>query len=120
MFTFTFLSRRPGRILVAVSFLLLSAFSAVAADPTPSSSPAPTAPSMSANPLLKESTLDFHYPPFDKIKPLHFTPGYEQGMADHLREIEPIAASKEESTERHHPLKRGVRAGDRLPLARHR
>ncbi len=53
---------------------------------------------MTENPLLKESTLDFHYPPFDKIKPVHFTPGYEQGMADHLREIEPIASNAEAPT----------------------
>ena len=46
---------------------------------------------MTENPLLQESTLDLHYPPFDKIKDEHFAPAYEQGMADHLKEIAPIA-----------------------------
>ena len=48
---------------------------------------------MTENPLLKESSLDFHYPPFDKIKDAHFAPAYEQGMAEQLKEIEPIAAN---------------------------
>ena len=53
---------------------------------------------MTANPLLKESTLDFHYPPFDQIKDEHFAPAYEQGMAEQLKEIEPIASNPEAPT----------------------
>ncbi len=53
---------------------------------------------MTENPLLQESTLDLHYPPFDKIKDEHFAPAYEQGMADHLKEIAPIAANTEAPT----------------------
>ncbi len=53
---------------------------------------------MTENPLLKESTLDFHYPPFDKIKNEHFGPAYEQGMAEQLKEIEPIASNPEPPT----------------------
>ncbi len=53
---------------------------------------------MTENPLLKESSLDLHYPPFDKIKPLHFTSGYEQGMAGQLQEIEPISSNAEAPT----------------------
>ena len=48
---------------------------------------------MTENPLLKESSLDFHYPPFDQIKDAHFAPAYEKGMAEQLKEIEPIAAN---------------------------
>ncbi len=48
---------------------------------------------MTENPLLKESTLDFHYPPFDKIRNEHFAPAFEQGMAEQLKEIEPIASN---------------------------
>jgi peptidyl-dipeptidase Dcp len=51
--------------------------------------------SMTANPLLTESTLYFHIPPFDKIRSEHFTPAYEQGMTDELSEIEKIAANPE-------------------------
>ncbi len=53
---------------------------------------------MTENPLLQESTLDFHYPPFDKIKDTHYAPAFEKGMADQLTEIEPIAANPEPPT----------------------
>ena len=53
---------------------------------------------MTENPLLQESTLDFHYPPFDKIKDAHYAPAFEKGMADQLKEIEPIAANPEPPT----------------------
>ncbi len=53
---------------------------------------------MTENPLLKKSSLDFEYPPFDQIKDQHFAPGYDQGMAEQMKEIEPIAASTEEPT----------------------
>ncbi len=48
---------------------------------------------MTENPLLKESSLDFHYPPFDKIRDEDFAPAYEQGMAEQLKEIAPIASN---------------------------
>lgn len=44
-----------------------------------------------ANPLLTPSTLPYHLPPFDRIKDADFTPAYEQGMAEHLKEVEGIA-----------------------------
>ena len=53
---------------------------------------------MTENPLLQESSLDFHYPSFDKIKDEHFAPAYEQGMAEQLKEIEPIASNPEPAT----------------------
>ncbi|MDQ3199055.1 MAG: M3 family metallopeptidase [Verrucomicrobiota bacterium] len=53
---------------------------------------------MTENPLLKESTLDFHYPPFDKIKNEHFAAAYEQGMAEQMKEIGPIASNPEAPT----------------------
>src|SRR5215468_11015038 len=81
----TFYLFRAG---LAVTFLLLVC-SANAAEESPSASPAP----MTENPLLKESSLDFHYPPFDQIKDTHFVPAYEKGMAEQLKEIEPIAAN---------------------------
>jgi peptidyl-dipeptidase Dcp len=43
------------------------------------------------NPLLTESTLPYHYPPFDKIKDEHFVPAIEAGMRDQLKEVEAIA-----------------------------
>src|SRR5205085_6474098 len=74
--------------LLCAPFLLLSARAA-----DESASPNPTAAPMTENPLLKESSLDFHYPPFDQIKDEHYAPAYEQGMAEQLKEIEPIASN---------------------------
>ena len=51
-----------------------------------------------SNPLLKESSLDFHYPPFDQIKDEHYEPAYKRGMAEELKEIEAIAANKDKPT----------------------
>src|SRR3954464_8002827 len=59
--------------------------------PSPSASPAAN----TANPLLNESTLPFQYPPFDKIKDGDFQPAIEQGMTEHLKEIEAIANSSD-------------------------
>src|SRR5437016_11616660 len=50
------------------------------------------------NPLLKESTLPYHYPPFDKIKDEHFVPAIEAGMREQLKEIEQIANSSAKPT----------------------
>jgi len=52
----------------------------------------------SNNPLLKESPLPFHYPPFDKIKNEDFKPAIEAGMREQLKEIEPIANSSAKPT----------------------
>src|SRR6266513_2181260 len=80
--------------LAALFLLPLIVLSANAAEESPSTSPAP----MTENPLLKESSLDFHYPPFDQIKDAHFAPAYEKGMAEQLKEIGPIAANPEAPT----------------------
>ncbi len=67
--------------------LLLPALCLVVSLPAAdSAAPAPT-----GNPLLVESTLPFHYPRFDLIRNEHFAPAFEQGMAEHLKEIDAIA-----------------------------
>jgi peptidyl-dipeptidase Dcp len=50
------------------------------------------------NPFATESSLPYHYPPFDKIKDDDFVPAIEAGMREQLKEIEPIANSSEEPT----------------------
>jgi peptidyl-dipeptidase Dcp len=77
--------------LVLVHFLAIS-LQAAEESPAPSSTP------MTENPLLTESSLPFQYPPFDRIKDEHFTPAYEKGMADELKEVEAIAANPEKPT----------------------
>jgi peptidyl-dipeptidase Dcp len=55
-------------------------------------------PNIADNPLLTESSLPYHSPPFDKIKDEHFVPAIEAGMREQLKEIEPIAKSSEKAT----------------------
>ncbi len=45
------------------------------------------------NPFFTASTLQYQYPPFNKITDDHYLPAFERGMADHLNEIEVIANS---------------------------
>src|SRR5437763_4424362 len=50
------------------------------------------------NPLLKESTLPYHLPPFDQIKDQHFVPAMEAGMKEQLKEVDVIAPSADKPT----------------------
>lgn len=50
------------------------------------------------NPLLTESSLPYHMPPFDRIKDEHFQPAIERGMAVQLKEIDAIANATEKPT----------------------
>jgi peptidyl-dipeptidase Dcp len=50
------------------------------------------------NPLLTESSLPYHVPPFDKIKDEHFAPAMEEGMRQQLREVEVVANNSEKPT----------------------
>src|SRR3984893_16422486 len=60
-----------------------------------SSPPSSTA---GANPLLVESTLPYHAPPFDKIKDEHFVPAIEAGMREQLKEVDAVANNSEKAT----------------------
>ncbi len=59
--------------------------------PSPSPSKKVTTTAASANPLLKESTLPYQLPPFDKIKDEHFQPAMEQGIVEEEKEAAVIA-----------------------------
>ena len=50
------------------------------------------------NPLLTESSLPYHVPPFDKIKDEHFAPAIEEGMREELKEVEAVANNSEKPT----------------------
>src|SRR5438876_4284306 len=50
------------------------------------------------NPLMNESALPYHVPPFDKIKDEHFVPAMEAGMRDQLKEVEAVANNSETPT----------------------
>ena len=50
------------------------------------------------NPLLEEWNTEFGVPPFDKIRPEHFEPAFEEAMKAHNEEIVAIVSSTEEPT----------------------
>jgi peptidyl-dipeptidase Dcp len=50
------------------------------------------------NPLLTESSLPYHVPPFDRIKDEHFAPAIEAGMRDQLKEVDAVANNSEKPT----------------------
>src|SRR5450755_349362 len=82
---------------VCILFLAMTVPIGLTSLAAPKPSPAPAA-SPSGNPLLQESKLPYQFPPFDKIKNEDFLPAIEQGMAEHLQEIEKIANQKEKPT----------------------
>ena len=51
-----------------------------------------------ANPFFEPSSLPFQAPDFSKIKDEHFLPALEEGMKQHLAEIEAIASNPEPAT----------------------
>jgi peptidyl-dipeptidase Dcp len=59
---------------------------------------ASTAEANAANPFFAVSTLPFQAPPFDKIKESDYQPAIEEGMRQHLAEIEKIADNPEAPT----------------------
>ena len=67
---------------------------------TGAAEPSSTEPSSTAaaNPLLTESTLPYHLPPFAAIKDEHFEPAFEKGMAEELEEVAKIAGNPEAAT----------------------
>src|SRR6266496_2943979 len=84
------------RILAILSAMQITSVSLNAEKPSAKSSPSPR--TAGDNPLLVESTLPYHAPPFDKIKDEHFVPAIEAGMREQLKEIEPIASSSDKAT----------------------
>lgn len=50
------------------------------------------------NPFFAPSTLQYQYPPFDRIEDSDYAPAFERGMQEHMAEIEAIADSTEPPT----------------------
>jgi peptidyl-dipeptidase Dcp len=95
----------PLRALAIATSLALAACSqpsndnAKSADHPAAAATAPsTAEASSANPFFAASTLPFQAPPFDKIKESDYQPAIEEGMKQHLAEIEKIANNPEPPT----------------------
>ena len=86
------------RLSVSAFVVIASVAVLRAASPTPKASPSASPAASSANPLLTQSTLPYHFPRFDHIKNEHFQPAIEQGMREEIAEVEKIAAQKEKPT----------------------
>ncbi|KQX97620.1 dipeptidyl carboxypeptidase [Rhodanobacter sp. Root480] len=74
----------PLRTLVIATTMSLAAFSTQAAVNTAGAD-------LGSNPFYAASTLPFQAPPFDKISDGDYQPAIEEGMRQHLAEIEKIA-----------------------------
>ena len=95
----------PLRALAIATSIALAACSqsghdaATSGDHPAAAATAPaTAEAPSANPFFAASTLPFQAPPFDKIKESDYQPAIEEGMKQHLAEIEKIADNPEPPT----------------------
>jgi len=96
------------RLLVIATSIAMAACSQSSNDnqSTPAPAPAASAPAAgsstaqadAANPFFTASTLPFQAPPFDKIKEGDYQPAIEEGMRQHLAEIEKIANNPEPPT----------------------
>ncbi|GHC72954.1 peptidyl-dipeptidase Dcp [Nocardiopsis terrae] len=53
---------------------------------------------MTANPFLSPSELPYRLPDFAAIREEHFLPAFEQGVAEHLAEVDAIVANPEPAT----------------------
>jgi peptidyl-dipeptidase Dcp len=53
---------------------------------------------MTENPFFETWTTPFGVPPFDRIRPEHFPPAFERGMAEQIAETEAIARAGEPPT----------------------
>jgi peptidyl-dipeptidase Dcp len=71
---------------------------ASAASAASASSTATATADMTSNPFYNASTLPFQAPPFDKIHDADYQPAIEEGMKQHLAEIEKIANNPEPPT----------------------
>src|SRR5437016_13077598 len=84
------------RILAILAAMQITSAPLNAGKPPVKSAPSP--PAAGGNPLLKESTLPYHYPPFDKIKDEHFVPAIEAGMREQLKEVDAVANNSDKPT----------------------
>ena len=50
------------------------------------------------NPFLIDYDTPYQIPPFEKIEVIHYEPAFDEGMKQHLSEIEAITNNKEDPT----------------------
>ncbi|MEJ5208397.1 M3 family metallopeptidase [Denitratimonas sp. CY0512] len=96
-----------SRTLLAGAIAMALTLSACSSETAPANSTAPATETETAqtdagqtqnNPLFEASTLAFQAPDFSAIQDEHFLPALNEGMKQHLAEIEAIAANPEPAT----------------------
>ena len=85
---------RTRLLLVAMTAAITTLASGAEPAKTSDAKPATAA----ANPFFQASTLQYQAPPFDKITDADFQPAIEEGMKQHIAEIEKIANQSEAPT----------------------
>ncbi len=53
---------------------------------------------LAGNPFAEESTLPFHFPPFDKVKDADYAPAFEEGMLQDRADVDAIANNAKPAT----------------------
>jgi peptidyl-dipeptidase Dcp len=86
----------PMKLHVRISFLSTAAIAVavlVGAGCAPPATRGASVPAqaLGSNPLFVESSLPYHAPRFDLVRNEHFQPALEEGMRQHLAEIDAIA-----------------------------
>lgn len=79
------------------AFALAAALAALTLACGPKEPPTPVI-DPNANPFFSEWTAPFGAPPFDRLKPAHYMPAFEKGMAEQKVEVAAVAGSAEPPT----------------------
>ena len=86
-------------LVVALALALGTTVAFAHADAATKNSKSSKAAAVNAkNIFTADSPLPLHYPQFDKIKDSDFAPGFDVGMAQHLKEVDAIANNKAKPT----------------------
>jgi peptidyl-dipeptidase Dcp len=83
---------RLDRLLFAAAVILMSTLAAAA------TKEAGTTPMAADNPFMHVSTLPFEMPPFDRIHDADYSPAFEEGMREQLKEVAAIARDPKPAT----------------------
>ncbi len=91
----------PSRTPLATALALTLLFGAAVDHPSYAATqkpghamPAAANSTTAANPFFQDSTLEFGFPQFDRIKAGDFAPAFDRGMAEQKKEVEAIANNK--------------------------
>jgi len=88
-------ARMKHPISCALALAIATALAGCATTAPATNTSEATMPATYSGPFAAPSTLDLHYPQFDRIQDSDFAPAFDAGMAQQLREIQAIANNPE-------------------------